>query len=473
MRGRGVPIALLLSALPACTSGDERPNVVLVVVDTLRVDHTTLGGHERNTTPRLAAFATERGFVFDNARSTASWTKPSMASIFTGLDPRAHGVTKHIDPLHSGHLTLAEVFREAGYATLAVQSNLYLAGVSGMGQGFDVYEDETTDDDPDGATVGVHSQSTGQRVNAVTLDWLDSLEGDRPFFLYVHHYEPHHMYLRDELVPPGAYGLDPERLAQLEVADMSSLLGALDQIDDDVLAYLESRYDSEIVYQDQLLGELLDGLAERALLGGAVVAITADHGEEFLDHGSLSHGNDRLFDELLRVPLVISGPGIRPRRNGTPVSLLQLGRTLLDLCSVDAAFPGDSLVPILEGRPLLLPVVAHGTVPSPDGGSPTEYDAVIRGKWKVVRDLVGGGVRLFDLSRDPREQNDVAAEHGSALQEYVEFAREFAENEGAPRELGPELPEIVRRQREWKEQKQSFFRQHMDGTGYLDSGEDD
>ncbi len=454
-----------LLGLAGCGS-DPAPvrGVLLVVVDTLRADHTSLAEYGLDTTPRLAGFAAEHGVEFTEARSTSSWTKPSVASILTGLDPRAHGVLTHIDALHGEHDTLPEVFARRGWQTLAVQSNLYLLGKWGFGQGFERYADALSEGGA--GTIAPYDTSTGERVNEVALQWIDERDPDRPFFLYVHHYEPHHRYLRHDLVPEDAFGVPLERRELLSSASMNDLVGAVDQITANDALFFAARYDSEILYQDALIGRLLDGLEQRGLLHATLVAITADHGEEFLEHGGISHGNDKLVDVLLRVPLVIALPGRAPGQVIEPVSLRDLGRTLLDLSGLaEEEFPGRSMSRLLrgEGEPSSFHVVAHGMLPERPGGVRTERDTIVQDGWKLVRDLVDGDRRLYDLREDPGESVDRFEGERDRAKELERALDAFVEEDARAVDLGPDDARLVEeRERYLRENAQRF-----EDLGYL------
>jgi len=445
---------LLLFLGASCAEGAKstEKNLVLIVVDTLRADHMSLHGYERPTTPKLDAFASERGVVFENARSSASWTKASVASIFTGLDPRQHRVQTHIDFLHSSFRTLAQTFGEAGFQTHGIQSNLYLLSGFGFDKGFIDYEDSLSSA-VEGGTIATHDTSTGGAVNERALAWLDERDADQPFFLYVHHYEPHHEYLTEEasFLPPLASAEDAARRLLLAEASMDELVGGVDRLTPADIDYLAARYDSEILFQDRLLGELFDGLKERGLFENSIIVVTSDHGEEFMEHGGVSHQNDKLFDELLRVPLVIASPEAVATRRVAPVGLADLGSTLLELCGVESPdFPGSSFAgAIVAHSPPTGEVVSHGMLPKGSFGSEADSELVslVKGKWKLIQDRVSGQVMLFDLEADPGERNDLSAADPNRVSELERSLVNYLERRGGVGgELPPE-PEAVRRRR--------------------------
>ena len=468
-------------ALVACAScepgsSSERPNVVLVVVDTLRADHMSLHGYERPTTPRLDAFAAESAVVFEQARSAAPWTKPSVASIFTGLDSRQHRVLRHIDALHSSFRTLAQTFGENGWQTHGIQSNPYLVSVFGFEKGFINYEDDVASE-VEGGTIASYDLSTGEQINAQALEWVDRRTGDTPFFLYVHHYEPHHMYLAEEAAfMPAADALpEPARRELLASLDMDQLMGGKSEGTADDVAYLAARYDSEILLQDRLIGELLDGLRSRGLLGNSVVVITADHGEEFLEHGDFSHQNYKLFDELLRVPLVISAPGIEPSRREEGVGLVDLGKTLLGLCGLESApFPGDSFASAVRGTALddsNTGVVAYGMLPEVGklSRSAQATESLVMGRWKLIRDVRAKTSMLFDLETDPGETNDLAQQKRAKVLQLEKHLAGYLDSRGG---IGPPLVAESAALLEQREEELERMMEEMKKLGYIDEEDD-
>jgi len=399
MKHAFVFLALGALALASCSkaSPPAPQNVLLIVVDTLRADHTGLGSYERETTPNLDALAKQPGAVnFTNARAASPWTKPSVASILTGLAPEDHGVTAHPEKLHADFTTLAEAFRAAGYSTGGVQSNMLISSVFGYDQGFDVWNEDH---------LATHDTSTGKGINAAALDFLQNgRDKDKPFFLYVHHYEPHFSYLRSG---EAWYPDYPGPLTGAE--SMDALIGATSQLRDEEARFLAARYDAEILYQDQLLAELLAELEKLDQADDTLVVITADHGEEFLEHGQLSH-QFTLYEELVHVPLLIVDPrGAEAPLLGTSagqVSLLDLGHTLLDLTGHEAAaFPGemlgDEMANVASTRVL-------GTMP------PFALrDMLTIDRWKLIRTQPAEKLavfELYDLIADPEEQQNLAVE---------------------------------------------------------------
>jgi arylsulfatase A-like enzyme len=452
------PLAVFASA---CGRGETPParNVVLIVIDTLRADQTSIHGYERATTPFMAAWAQSDGQVFEWARSTAPWTKPSVASMLTGLSPQEHQLTLHMQTLPAAAPNLAQAFRDAGFQTAAVQSNLLLAHEFGYDRGFDRYIDDVE------RTLATHDRSTGPAVNAAALEWLDGAgagagtrDAAKPFFLYIHHYEPHHNYLRDgSHWAPGYTG----RLEGTESMDeLYPLAGQMTAAD---VEFLRARYDAEILYQDELIRELVDGLRARGLLEHTAVVITSDHGEEFKEHGDLSH-QYKAYDELMHVPLVVVRPGEARtgERIANPVSLVDLGRTLLDLAGqYRQEFPGRSLVGLLDGiEESPRSIIGHASTLPPGTSELVEREMYVEGQWKLVRNLRPGTKELYDLGADPGEQADLSA---TRADELGRLERAFlAWRQSPERRRLDGLPDNVRDSPE--------LRERLEKLGYLGGG---
>jgi len=297
-----------LAADPAAEAATPAgPDVVIVVIDTLRADHLSLYGHDRPTSPRLDALAAE-GLWFERAYAQSGWTLASFASLLTGLYPHQHLVSRdgclpdRFGRMAPATLTVAEALKQRGYATAAWMNNTFLAPEFGLQDGFDVYS-------YNGATNVEHR--TGSQTVAEGLAWLDKLPEAQPSFLLLHFMEPH----LDYAPPTALHGTfaTAERPAELAYPKNPNPFTMLQQgqlqLDDAGQSYLKALYDEEILAADRALGELIDGLKSRGRLDDTLLVITADHGEEFWEHGAFEHGHD-LWSELTRVPLVIHGPGL-------------------------------------------------------------------------------------------------------------------------------------------------------------------
>jgi arylsulfatase A-like enzyme len=373
----------------ATPRGDRAPLVVVYLVDSLRADHTTPYGYERDTTPELMEF-TRDAVVFDWAIASAGWTKPSVASIFTSQIPARHGVMQIPDPLGKDNVTLAEMLQARGYATGAVIANaaVYAPG-SGYDQGFDLF-------------AGVHGPQ-GRRSKVVdaadvvdtALRFIDTRRG-LPAFLYVHAMDPHIPY-----IPPAPFDrmFEPPPAPGRSAADPRK-----DYESPEDLARVIAQYDGCIAYGDREFGRFLSELEARGLYDRALIVFVADHGEEFLDHERWTHAKS-VFDELVRVPLVVKHPGQRDagQRVSTQVQLVDLLPSILENEQLPVPSP-----PAIAGQPLSASIEpgAGERVAILQSGHRgyTAYGVRTQGE-KYVRRLSPEDEELyFQLSDDPGEQ---------------------------------------------------------------------
>lgn len=408
--GLGLCVAVLLTVAgcerPAETSGDEqRPNLVLIVIDTLRADRLAFYGHGADTTPFLTSLA-ERSRLYTNAHSTSSWTAPAMASLFTSLHPFQHGMhiaklspdraSFEVKVLPAGAPTLAESLRARGYKTFGVTDNQNVSEKPGFDRGFDRFSST--------------QYESALVVNKTLMSWRDDILSSQPFFLYVHYMDPHLPYHERE----PWYGQHP-------------LAGKEGDFDDSL-----ARYDSELRFVDQHLAELFGGFDWPA---DTVVVLTSDHGEEFGDHGGEQHGRT-LYGEVVDVPLLMYAPS---RWSGEKIdrraSLVDIAPTLLALSGHpgEPGHVGHSLLPGTadpdDDRSIYTQLIWEETPGK--GKAPQESRGVIQGSFKLL-DHQDQPDQLFDLRSDAGETRSVAAEHpdvvtrlSADLNEAVESAPRF------------------------------------------------
>ncbi len=375
---------------PAWT-GEPPPNVLFLSIDTLRADHLGFYGYEKPTSPRLDAFASQ-AVVFDRAIASSSWTLPALATAFTSTYSSTHHCWSFGSRLGESFTTLPEILTAAGYDSACFVSHLFCTTRHGLQQGFVHFDDAFAypEVDPDDAVTSQRIADEGIRF----LERKSAASDGYPWFLWLHFFDPHENYVEH----PGL----SERFASDEPRE------------NDVMQ--RDRYDGEIAFTDQHVGRVLDALEHTGLAERTIVVFFADHGEEFHDHGAIGHGHS-LFEELVRVPLALRAPGIVPRRVPVVVRTVDLLPTVLDLLGIrgpDALIEGQSLRPLLEGRsvrdaPALLEIRQNPSY---------TMDAVVAGRWKLVRPLEQGGtVALYDLEQDSREERDVASEYPEKVEE--------------------------------------------------------
>lgn len=338
-----LPLPLALLAACGGDAGEQRPNVLLVTLDTTRPDFLSTYGYRAGHTPAFDALA-EEGARFDNAMATSAVTPVSHASILTGEFQFNHGLRVLVADsgfrLPRESSTLAEHLEAQGYTTLAVHSAFPVSRKFGFERAFDVFRDLNGEmqEGPDGRS-GWDTDSLQRRSDQTTDICLEVLEGvQEPFFLWVHYWDPHD----PTLLPPDEY-LPGERPSETDPGAVK-------------LAWLDDMYAVEVAYVDEQFGRLLEGMRERGLYDNTLVAVTSDHGEGLAD-GLARHGwraHRMVYQEQIRVPLILRVPGVQPV-GGIPdlVRTVDIAPTVYDYLGLEPprALDGRSLRPLLEGRP--------------------------------------------------------------------------------------------------------------------------
>jgi arylsulfatase A-like enzyme len=406
----------------APASADKPPNLVLVSVDTLRADHLSLYGYERDTSPNVDAWARTCATTFESVVAAAPWTIPSHASMMTGLDALSHGVN-HETRIPSSLTTLAERLRDSGYATVAITGGGYLSAAYGFSQGFDRY-----------LAWKQRSEAAKEPESGVdeALAWLEA-QPMAPFFLFLHTYGTHTPYqprqdylsrFRD--VPEGdspqwigsrlregreeegfALKLDWIWFDDPKLKRQGTLLAASE------LDWGRDLYDNEIANVDAQLGRLFAGLKRLGLDRDTLVILTSDHGESLGEKGLVGHTN--LYDTNLLVPLVISRPACESggRRVPSQVRSIDVVPTVLELLGVASQGPVDgvSLVPLMEGRPGNVPAEAWSYAGLANYGVSLRLGNRLKYIFNnTAWEAVYGEEELYRLTEDVAETRNLAIE---------------------------------------------------------------
>jgi len=398
--------------------------VVLISIDTLRRDHLSLYGYPRRTTPGLEALARE-AVVFEDAVSTSSWTLPAHASLLTSTYPSVHGATSSKVGLSPEWPGLPRLLGDAGYFTQAMVTHVYLSKEYGFGEGFDRHR--------------YFPETRAEEVTDQAVHFLEA-RGDADFFLFLHYYDPHWHY-----DPPAPYDRVFDPAYQGEATGIwwdFKELGA-DSIDTKDLHHIKALYDGEILYADREVERLFLEMKRLGVFDNALVVVTSDHGEEFLDHGQWEH-QKTLYEEQLRVPLLMKFPNgsKSSRRVSGQVSLVDVAPTVLGALGVPAP-------PTFQGRSLL--DAARGSeAAEAEAWAETEHTLDGSRKIAVRRGAAGAKsiftlkehdlqIELFDLGQDPRETERLDA--GGSREELESRLAEYLA-EAAARRGGKTRPEV-------------------------------
>jgi len=407
-------------APPRAAAPAGAPNVLLVMVDTLRADHLSCYGSITVKTPQIDALAAD-GTRWANTFSQASWTRPSVATILTGLYPSSHGAAHKADRLPDRVDTLAEVLQRGGYRTAGFADNANVSQAFNFQQGFDEYHYLAPDyffAAGEAASqlalysglrlvrerflahyVDVHHYyQPAEVVTAEARGWLERGAGAAPFFLFVHYMDPHDPYF--------AHPFDGEGYARVANPNPPAALAEK----------LHHLYEGEVAYLDEHLGVLLDDLRRRGLYDRTLVVLTADHGEEFHEHGGWWHGTT-LYDEQIHVPLIVKPAGAHGQNR-----VLDELATSLDIAPTIVTAAGLKVPPAMQGQVLPLDGGAAPGWTSTFAEEDLEgnvLQAVRTREWKLITANEGNprGLapeELYDLPRDPGEQQNVVASSPAA-----------------------------------------------------------
>ncbi|MAE94413.1 MAG: hypothetical protein CL910_07120 [Deltaproteobacteria bacterium] len=454
--------ALLSGAMSGCgrdpraSGARDRPNILLITICTFRYSHMGAAGYGRNTTPFLDSLA-GKGLFFENAASSSSWTKPSVASILTGLTSQVHGMTDFYEPPKPGSddlkpsriladeiVTLPEALRDAGYATGAAINNSHISEFFNLVQGFETRNE----------SYRLDTSGLVDRLEA----FLAETPSDEPFFFFMLSRDPHvtfnpdyevfRRFNRAEPLPTAeAYAGFPRDVRQWALGVRKEFkAGRIDVETPGVKSYVDL-YDAELAQLDAALRRVPQILEEAGRAENTLIVFTADHGERLFDHGNLGHG--AFLDEAtVHVPLFFVGPGIAGgQRDPRQVRSIDLYPTL-------ARLAGAELPSLLPGRDLFAPV--------PDDADPAKLSAPssvyerehsVRAEGHVLYQRARGELELFDLEADRGEDRELSATRPGVtgrLKAYLEFWQALEERtapmvgSGGTRSLTPEIEEELR-----------------------------
>jgi arylsulfatase A-like enzyme len=435
MRRKIIPLLIFfaLGVALSCTSSrkEERPNIILISIDALRADHLSLYGYPYQTSPHIDEFA-KRSTVFEYAYGLIPKTSASFASLMTGLHPFIHRTQPNQDSLNEKFITLAEALKLRDYSTAAIVDNSNLSPRYKFNQGFDRY-----------TTVWEDREKREESTPYITQKVLEFLADPpgKPFFLWAHYIEPHFPY-----VPPSRFIEDrPEgrTLAEIPSAIIVSNSSTAVDLQSKEGHYL-ALYDGAIKYVDSEFDKIMSVITKNGSDRNSIIIVTADHGEElgehnlFYDHGPLA------FNSSLRIPLIVFLPGETGRRITYPVSLMDIYPTLLEKAGLVPPYPIQGKNLFLEkGRGdlfLLAPPGSRALI-----SSPYHLVDVLP---PFVDELGLESVYLFDIYKDPHENENLAQRKTETLRVLQQRLAEFFANPTYSKRAAEEKPEVPLSKRE-------------------------
>ncbi len=412
---------------------ERRPNIFIILFDTLRADHTEPYGATNVKTPSMLRLAS-RGVTFDAAFSNSGWTRPSVVSMLTSMYPPAHRVYLNEYSLPRGIPYLPQILRDNGYRTLGIVNNPNAGADFGFDRGVDEFHElfrvkkkphRRRNPTPESQADYVWNEYVAQFVGR---------DSEQPFFIYLHELDPHAPY---EPLPPydSMYIQGANRKIDTEDRALKNLAARVErgetQLASGDLDYIDAQYRGEISFMDAYLGRLLDRIEIEGLDSNTLIVFVSDHGESFMEHGAFVHERG-VYDELLRVPFIISMPDLLPQglHINENVQLVDLVPTLLGLLDIDppGSAQGQSILPLMipakstmrPKRPLFASWMLSETM---------RHDSIRLGSWKLIQ-RSDGMRELYNTEVDFYEQDDVFSSHpilAGSLLRMLDAQRELNE----------------------------------------------
>ena len=420
---------------PSGTNQFDRPNILLITLDTTRADHLGCYGYERTTSPHLDRLAAE-AVVYTRAVATASSTLPSHAALFTGKFTSSHGARNDPNgplrlsdaleekfdawrarPLALEEVTLPIILQRLGYRTGGVVAGPWLKTIFGWTKGFDFYDD---------TQIGSVNGRLGDSVTDSALQWIEE-KPHEPFFLFLNYFDPHWPYQ-----PPWK---DVEQFLPKSVSrsDFSYDLDKLSKVlpRDQFLEVMNALYDGEILFMDRHLGRLIERLKKLRLYDNTWIIVTADHGELLGEHDEFGHF-DRLYQEEILIPLIMKYPG-----GDGPVGRDEKWIQPIDILPEICAKLGRGLPPHVQGNApddIQHPIVSETY---PYLSSKGDWCTLIEGNMKLHWNSLGNH-RLFNLNSDPRELNNLFRKNGKTTSEMISRLTQYLASLPEPGAAPPE-----------------------------------
>jgi arylsulfatase A-like enzyme len=447
----------------------SRPNIILISIDTLRFDHLSCNGYHRQTTPKLDRIAAE-GVQFTRAYSTAVWTPPAHASMFTGLYPSQHGVVDE-KKLNEQIPTLAEVLHKNGYHTAGFVNNPAVGQLTGLQRGHETFQEiwqglsrhqifkrvvQKIEN------IAGYTDNLANKTNQLVRSWIKEIrKREAPFYLFIHYIEPH-----NPLAAPRPFKGKYQDRQSIRQSDMNKIREVANNplvcltdnlsLNEAEIALLTALYDEEIAYLDYRIGELYDWIRSEKLLDNTLLIITADHGEHLGEKGLFSHVSS-LYEPIVHVPLVMSYPRLieAGTLNNALVQLIDIMPTVLHVSGIDDQSLGLAGIPLLpmrreddyhdfiiaewEGRiPHFVRARLNKMNKSHETGKYTRKLSMIRkGPYKFIQSS-NGSAELYNIDNDAEESTNLAEVHPDISEQLRKTLKTWQENTGQKGEGGGE-----------------------------------
>lgn len=411
-------IFIFTYAASAPSGNDQQFNVVLMSLNAVRADHLGIYGYKRNTSPNIDKLA-EEALIFDQAIAQSHWTLPSQASIFTSRYVHSHGVYERTEKLSEKELTLPEILKIYNYKTAAFVGGLDMVAAYGLNQGFDYYFDNTKG----------KPMSSFKEIIPPAIEWLRENK-DNKFFLFIQGYDVHAPYHQpapyEDMHEPDYNGiinqlhLDYHLLKNIH-KDTLLFEGKRIKLSKEDINHIIAHYDAGISYVDKFIGELLKEINQSNLSDKTILIITSEHGEELSDHGGFDRfGQKNLYEEVIRIPLIIKHPYIEGRRFTNQVQHIDILPTILDFLGIpiNKEAQGLSLAPLIEGQAIKKEFNRYVY----SEASPNKWATRTR-QWKLLYNH--GDYELYNLQEDRAETDNLFSQRPELVYELAQTFLEW------------------------------------------------
>lgn len=385
------------------------PNVILIVIDTLRADHLGCYGYARNTTPNIDKLANE-SILFKNIIAPSPWTCPSIGALFTSRYPASLGITEASINISDKFVLLSEVFKEHNYKTHGIISSVYISSKYGYAQGFDSYDEENAKGEQD-----ISSPSITQKA----ISFIEQNRSNK-FFLFLHWFDPHYSYMLHE-----KYNYYPDYNGPIYSGmNINELWFKAPYMSANDITHIKALYDSEITFTDEYIGTFINRLKALGLYDDTLIILTADHGEEFSERGDYYIGHTRkLFQEMIHVPLIIKLPGENKGKIiNEPIGLIDLMPIIIRYANlkIPAEYKFDGIVININD----VNTFRNKKIISETRWN-LNFQSLIWGDWKFIQYPEMSIKMLFNLKDDPIELRNLAKTHVDKTNEMETVLKEW------------------------------------------------